>query len=184
MAAQKKSAPRKVGRPTKYTPELAEKICDLIREGLSEREICSQKGMPDASTLGRWKDNNQEFCIQSARAREESAALYREKALGIAQETAKTAVKVLRGEITDALGEPVKDLPRGYVEAQKLLVQELNREAAIRDDRNYGDRRRVAVTGADGGAVKIETKQVTSLSNEELLEIARMELPENEGEDR
>ena len=69
MAAQKKSAPRKVGRPTKYTPELAEKICDLIREGLSEREICSQKGMPDASTLGRWKDNNQEFCNQSARAR-------------------------------------------------------------------------------------------------------------------
>lgn len=69
MAVQKKSAPRKVGRPTKYTPELAEKICDLIREGLSEREICSQKGMPDASTLGRWKDNNQEFCIQSARAR-------------------------------------------------------------------------------------------------------------------
>lgn len=64
------------------------------------------------------------------------------------------------------------------------MVQELNREAAIRDDRNYGDRRRVAVTGADGGAVKIETKQVTSLSNEELLEIARMELPENEGEDR
>lgn len=184
MAAQKKSAPRKVGRPTKYTPELAEKICDLIREGLSEREICSQKGMPDASTLGRWKDNNQEFCIQSARAREESAALYREKALGIAQETAKTAVKALRGEITDALGGLVKDLPRGYVEAQKLLVQELNREAAIRDDRNYGDRRRVAVTGADGGAVKIETKQVTSLSNEELLEIARMELPENEGEDR
>lgn len=120
----------------------------------------------------------------SPRAREESAALYREKALGIAQETAKTAVKALRGEITDALGEPVKDLPRGYVEAQKLLVQELNREAAIRDDRNYGDRRRVAVTGADGGAVKIETKQVTSLSNEELLEIARMELPENEGEDR
>lgn len=43
---------------------------------------------------------------------------------------------------------------------------------------------RSEITGADGGAVKIETKQVTLLSNEELLEIARMELPENEGEDR
>jgi hypothetical protein len=184
MAAQKKSAPRKLGRPTKYTPELAAKICDLIREGLSEREICSQKGMPDASTLGRWKDSNQDFCIQSARAREESAALYREKALQVAQESADVAAKILRGDLTNSLGDQVYDLPRGYVEAQKLLIQELNREAALRDDRNYGDRRRVAVTGADGGAVKIETKQVTSLSNEELLEIARMEFPENEGEDR
>lgn len=174
----------KGGRPSTYTPELAERICDLIREGKSERQICKMPGMPDAVTLRRWKDTNPEFCTQSARAREESASLYREKALGIAQETANTAVKALRGEITDGLGEPVKDLPRGYVEAQKLLIQELNREAALRDDRNYGDRRRVAVTGADGGAVKIETKQVTSLSNEELLEIARMELPENEGEDR
>lgn len=182
MAAQKKSAPRKPGRPTKYTPELAEKICDLIREGMSERKICKMPDMPTAPTLRKWKDDRSEFLSQSARAREESAALYREKALGIAQETANTAVRALRGEITDALGETVKDLPRGYVEAQKLLVQELNREAALRDDRNYGDRRRVAVTGADGGAVKIETKQVTSLSNEELLEIARMELPD--GEDR
>lgn len=180
----KKTTPKKTGRPTKYSAALAEKICDLIREGSSLRKIAKMPGMPAVDTMRKWKDMYPDFLALSARARAESAALYREKALGIAQETAKTAVKALRGEITDALGEPVKDLPRGYVEAQKLLVQELNREAAIRDDRNYGDRRRVAVTGADGGAVKIETKQVTSLSNEELLEIARMELPENEGEDR
>lgn len=183
MDAQKKSAPRKLGRSTKYTPELAEKICCLIREGMSERQICKMPGMPSIDALNDWKAKYPDFLQQSARAREESAALYREKALQVAQESADVAAKVLHGDLKNSDGDQVRDLPRGYVEAQKLLIQELNREAAIRDDRNYGDRRRVAVTGADGGAVKIETKQITSLSNEELLEIARMELPD-EGEDR
>ena len=48
----------KMGRPSIYTPELAEKICDLIREGKSERQICKMPGMPDAKTLLRWKDTN------------------------------------------------------------------------------------------------------------------------------
>ena len=59
----------KMGRPSIYTPELAEKICDLIREGKSERQICKMPGMPDAKTLLRWKDTNSDFCLQSARAR-------------------------------------------------------------------------------------------------------------------
>ena len=44
------------------------------------------------------------------------------------------------------------------MKAKKLLIQQLNREAGLRDDKNFGDRKRVAVTGADGGAVKVEEK--------------------------
>lgn len=173
MASKPNASKR--GRPTIYTPELAEKICDLIREGMSERQICKMPDMPPLRTLQDWKDRNPEFSQQSARAREESAALYREKALDIAQATANTAVRALRGEITDALGETVKDLPRGYVEAQKLLVQELNREAALRDDRNYGDRRRVAVTGPDGGAIKLDaTPDLSDVDLEKLKAVKEM----------
>lgn len=60
----------KGGRPSTYTPELAERICDLIREGKSERQICKMPGMPDAVTLRRWKDTNPEFCTHSARAKQ------------------------------------------------------------------------------------------------------------------
>ena len=38
----------KMGRPSIYTPELAEKICELIRDGVSERKICGMPGMPGA----------------------------------------------------------------------------------------------------------------------------------------
>ena len=136
MAVQKKSAPRKVGRPTKYTPELAEKICDLIREGLSEREICSQKGMPDASTLGRWKDNNQEFCIQSARAREASAEKFNDELLDLqANLNNELQTRLLNGD----------DFPKGTVEAFKVLMQEKARQISWRDDSRYGDRKTVKI---------------------------------------
>lgn len=136
MAVQKKSAPRKVGRPTKYTPELAEKICDWIREGLSEREICSQKGMPDASTLGRWKDNNQEFCIQSARAREASAEKFNDELLELqANLNNELQTRLLNGD----------DFPKGTVEAFKVLMQEKARQISWRDDSRYGDRKTVKI---------------------------------------
>lgn len=136
MAVQKKSAPRKVGRPTKYTPELAEKICDLIREGLSERKICSQKGMPDASTLGRWKDNNQEFCIQSARAREASAEKFNDELLELqANLNNELQTRLLNGD----------DFPKGTVEAFKVLMQEKARQISWRDDSRYGDRKTVKI---------------------------------------
>lgn len=136
MAVQKKSAPRKVGRPTKYTPELAEKICDLIREGLSEREICSQKGMPDASTLGRWKDNNQEFCIQSARARAASAEKFNDELLELqANLNNELQTRLLNGD----------DFPKGTVEAFKVLMQEKARQISWRDDSRYGDRKTVKI---------------------------------------
>lgn len=136
MAVQKKSAPRKVGRPTKYTPELAEKICDLIREGLSERKICFQKGMPDASTLGRWKDNNQEFCIQSARAREASAEKFNDELLELqANLNKELQTRLLNGD----------DFPKGTVEAFKVLMQEKARQISWRDDSRYGDRKTVKI---------------------------------------
>lgn len=136
MAVQKKSASRKVGRPTKYTPELAEKICDLIREGLSEREICSQKGMPDASTLGRWKDNNQEFCIQSARARKASAEKFNDELLELqANLNNELQTRLLNGD----------DFPKGTVEAFKVLMQEKARQISWRDDSRYGDRKTVKI---------------------------------------
>ena len=43
---QTKAAPKKMGHPSKYMEELAQKICDLIREGKSERQICKDCETP------------------------------------------------------------------------------------------------------------------------------------------
>ena len=108
-----------MGRPSKYTEELAQKICDLIREGKSERQICKMPNMPTAMTLRRWKEGNPDFCAQSARAREESAEKFNDELLD------------LQDELNDQLQTRLstgEDFPKGAVEAYKVLMQEKARQ--------------------------------------------------------
>ena len=72
-----------------------------------------------------------------------------------------------------------ESFPKGVVDAIRISIQEDAREAGLRDDSRFGDRKKVALTGADGGAVKIEAKQeIRSLSTDELLAIAGLKAEE------
>jgi len=73
LAQVAETAAAAIGRPTKYSIEWAERFCDLIAEGQSVRQICSQPGQPDKSQVYRWLDENDDFRDQYARAREEQA---------------------------------------------------------------------------------------------------------------
>ncbi len=140
MTKETKAAPKKMGRPSKYTEELAQKICDLIREGKSERQICKMPNMPTAMTLRRWKEGNPDFCAQSARAREESAEKFNDELLD------------LQDELNDQLQTRLstgEDFPKGAVEAYKVLMQEKARQAAWRDDSRYGNRKTVKVDATE-----------------------------------
>lgn len=163
-----------------YSKALADKIIALIEEGKSERTICKMEGMPTVRTLQAWKDANEEFLRQSARARQASAEKFREEALQVAQETADFADDVANGRKVTIGGVPLVEIPKGYVDAKRLLVQELNREAAIRDDSRFGDRKKVTMSGENGGPIKVkqEVGVVSSMSVEELLSIANMKVDE------
>ena len=64
---KKEAKPR--GRPSKYTPELAAEICRRIADGETLSAICSDDGMPPASTVRQWAlDDTQGFAALSARA--------------------------------------------------------------------------------------------------------------------
>lgn len=158
---------KKTGRPTMYSPELAEKICDLIKQGLSERKIGAMSGMPDASTIYRWKDEYPEFCKQSARAREASAEKFNDDLIEL-QEHLKDQLmqRLFSGE----------DFPKGTVEAYKTLMHEYARQAGLRDDSRFGDRKKVALTGADGGAIAIEQKTTLDLSNLTIEELHKLDM--------
>jgi len=59
-----------VGRPTDYTPEIAEAVCSWIAGGESLRSYCRQDGTPDVSTVCRWIVRHEEFRKQYTQARE------------------------------------------------------------------------------------------------------------------
>ena len=77
------------GRPTKYNPALASKICSQIAEGYSLREICDAEEMPDKSTILRWlfEEDKKEFHDQYARAREIQAELMADELTDISDDS-------------------------------------------------------------------------------------------------
>jgi hypothetical protein len=58
------------GRPSLYSEELADLICEDLGNGKSLREICKAEGMPDRSTVLRWMQTNEAFATKCARTRE------------------------------------------------------------------------------------------------------------------
>lgn len=58
------------GRPTDYTPEIAEAVCSWISGGQSLRAFCRQPETPDVTTVCRWIVRHEEFRQQYAQARE------------------------------------------------------------------------------------------------------------------
>lgn len=61
---------KKRGRPSSFTQDVADAICERIAGGESMRRICSDEGMPDRATVLRWLDADESFAAKYARARE------------------------------------------------------------------------------------------------------------------
>jgi len=74
------------GRPSSYSPEIAQRICDELARGKSLRRICEADDMPADRTVFRWLDSNEEFRQQYARAREEQAEHYAHEIIEIADD--------------------------------------------------------------------------------------------------
>lgn len=59
------------GRPSLYTPEIAEAICKGVAEGLSLRKVCEADGMPSEATVRQWVvDDKEGFSSQYTRSRD------------------------------------------------------------------------------------------------------------------
>jgi hypothetical protein len=63
-------APRGRGRPSLYTPETADRICDRLADGESLKAICRSPGMPSERAVLSWAATRPEFRGQYDFARE------------------------------------------------------------------------------------------------------------------
>lgn len=62
-----------MSRPSSYTHEIAERICDELSRDRSMRAICKDEGMPDRRTVERWMESDPAFAAKCARARQSQA---------------------------------------------------------------------------------------------------------------
>lgn len=75
-----------MARPSDYTQEIADAICERLADGESLRAICSEEEMPNKATVFRWLSKHTEFSDQYARARDEQAETLFDEILDIADD--------------------------------------------------------------------------------------------------
>lgn len=119
---------KKVGRPSKYTQELADLICNQLSEGISLRTVCLGEGMPDKTTVFSWMRLHKEFLAQYARAKEESADALAEEIIDISDETNQ----VIRSGAEKKSG--------AYAQAQRLRVDTRKWIMSKMKPKKYGDK--------------------------------------------
>lgn len=88
-----------IGRPSKFTKELADKICECLANGDSLRKICASGNMPAASTVWLWLSENKAFSEQYARAREKQAEFYADEIVEIADSVIASSDEVLKARL-------------------------------------------------------------------------------------
>ena len=116
---------RKIGRPSKYSDEMAETICEKIANGRSLRSICAEDGMPTTSTVCKWLIENKDFSEQYARARTRQADYFFEEIVEIADsvEADSAAVAKARLQVDARKWAASKIAPKKYGEKTELDVK-------------------------------------------------------------
>ena len=95
MATRTEGKP-KTGRPSDFTPEAANEICERLSKGESLRLICEEDGKPNRSTVQRWLATNEAFRVQYAHARDQQAEWYAERIVDDAMTATDAAIGRLR----------------------------------------------------------------------------------------
>lgn len=149
-----------VGRPTVYSDLVAAKLCAYIADGMSLRNVCKQPGMPSTATVMRWlaDDSKAAFREQYARAREAQADLLAEEILSIADEEC-TMVRADKHGSNDDDGEGHTEVvfDSTAVARNRLRVDARKWLASKMAPKKYGDKLQAELTGANGGAIAVNS---------------------------
>lgn len=122
------------GRPTDYNEALCLKICERISDGESLRKICADEDMPNKSSVFLWLSKYKEFSDQYARAKEESAELFADEIVSIADEV-ETVISEDGNKI--ALDSVAIARNRLRIDARKWVASKLK-------PKKYGDKLELA----------------------------------------
>lgn len=108
-----------MGRPSSYSPDIAQSICDKIACGANLTKLCALENMPDVTTIYRWLREKPDFYQIYTLARENRAEIRNERIDDYKR-------SVLNGDIPP-------DVARVVIDAEKW-------QAAKENPRRYGDK--------------------------------------------
>lgn len=117
---------REVGRPTLFSQELADKICEKLATGISLRTACKAEDMPCIATIFNWFRNHKDFLEQYTRAKEESADAMAEEMLDIADDGSNDFMVIVKGNNEYVVeNKEVTNRSRLRVDTRKWLMSKM-----------------------------------------------------------
>ena len=87
------------GRPTKFTPELADTICERIASGRTLASVCRDDDMPHRETVAIWTVRHKEFSDKYADARRKLMDHWADEVSDIADRSRETPGAVARDRL-------------------------------------------------------------------------------------
>ena len=118
-----------MGRPSEFTQEKADEICDWLENGGSLRGYCKDEAHPGFTTVKRWLREHETFRAQYAQARDDQADTYADAVVEIADDE-----------------DIAPEHKRLMIDARKWAAGKLK-------PKTYGDK--VEHSGPDGGPLEI-----------------------------
>ena len=144
---------RPIGRPSKFSQDMAENICEQIANGKSLRAICAEDDMPSATTVFKWLNENQDFSEQYARARDRQADYYFEEIVEIADSVEADSAAVAKARL--------------QVDARKWTLSKLA-------PKKYGEKTELDVKSSDGSmtpTVRLDAEEYRKIAEDVLRKI-------------
>ena len=128
-------------RGTLRTEQNAKRICDLIADGYTLRQVAKEIGVESAGSITDWARDDKEFAVQYARAKEAQADRFADEIIEIADDSRNDWVeREIDGQMLRAVDHEHIQRSRVRIDARKWLMAKML-------PKKYGDR--MALTGAE-----------------------------------
>ncbi len=138
--------PNKIGRPSEFSQEVFDAICDRMAQGESVRKICDDAGLPSRSTLFRWLKNDNGRQDQYQIARDAGIDRMAEEIIKIADDASGDYF------IEDRDGKPVVVPDHARVQRARLQVDARKWILSKIAPRKYGDKVELLSASTEGQA--------------------------------
>lgn len=144
---------KKIGKPSTYNPETAQKICELLTEGVPLRQICRMEGMPPWRNIYFWMARDNDLAAHIARAREIGYDAIAEECLAIAD------TPLISERVTESADPKTGLVTKAVIRADDVNARRLQVETRLKLlakwSNKYSDR--TVITGdANGAPIKTE----------------------------
>lgn len=135
------------GRPTTYTPELGDIVCEGIASGKSLVRICEDESLPSPRSVYRWLREQEAFRQNYEVAKDDMADYMAEESIDIADNQASQVAMV--DEVPLVLnGKPVMVTDSASVAHARLRIDTRKWYASKLKPKKYGEKVQTELTGS------------------------------------